>query len=134
MPFFEADAKHFASTSKTQMQGRYGGRISISIRQFAESVLRRSGTRENNFGFDWLPRVTGDHSHLGYWLEMAKGKVEGLFVMGQNPAVGAPNSRLERKALAKLKWLVVRDMVETETASSGVIRPRFFVRNWSLEN
>ena len=37
--------------------------------------------------------------------------------MGQNPAVGAPNSGLERRALAKLKWLVVRDMVETETAS-----------------
>ena len=48
---------------------------------------------------------------------MADGKVEGLFVMGQNPAVGAPNGRLQRNALAKLKWLVVRDMVETETAS-----------------
>jgi formate dehydrogenase major subunit len=73
--------------------------------------------RENDFGFDWLPRLTGDHSHFGYWLEMADGKMEGLFVMGQNPAVGAPNSRLERKALARLKWLVVREMVETETAS-----------------
>ena len=48
--------------------------------------------------FNWLPRVTGDHSHLGYWLDMAEGKIEGLFVMGQNPAVGAPNARLERKA------------------------------------
>jgi len=37
--------------------------------------------------------------------------------MGQNPAVGAPNAGLERKALGKLKWLVVRDMVEVETAS-----------------
>ena len=48
---------------------------------------------------------------------MADGKLEGLFVMGQNPAVGAPNAKLERTALAKLKWLVVRDMVETETAT-----------------
>ena len=30
------------------------------------------------------------------------GKLEGLFVFGQNPAVGAPNSRLERRALANL--------------------------------
>ena len=37
--------------------------------------------------------------------------------MGQNPAVGAPNARLERRALAKLQWLVVRDMVEIETAT-----------------
>jgi len=37
--------------------------------------------------------------------------------MGQNPAVGSPNGKFERSALGKLKWLVVRDMVETETAS-----------------
>ena len=73
--------------------------------------------KENDWGFNWLPRVTGDHSHQGYFLEMMDGKLEGLFVMGQNPAVAAPNSRLERKALSKLKWLVVRDMVELETAS-----------------
>jgi formate dehydrogenase major subunit len=76
-----------------------------------------AATKENGFGFDWLPRLTGDHSHQGYWSEMADGKVEGLFVMGQNPAVGAPNAKFERRALAKLKWLVVLDMVETETAT-----------------
>ena len=76
-----------------------------------------NAVKENGFGFDWLPRLTGDHSHQGYWVEMSKGKIEGLFVMGQNPAVGAPNSRMERRALAKLQWLVVREMVETETAS-----------------
>src|SRR4051794_30827291 len=41
-------------------------------------------TRENDFGFDWLPRLTGDHSHFGYWTEMQDGKLEGLFIMGQN--------------------------------------------------
>jgi formate dehydrogenase major subunit len=76
-----------------------------------------AANRENSWGFDWLPRVTGDHSHQGYFLEMLDGNVEGLFVMGQNPAVAGPNSRVERKALAKLKWLVVRDMVELETAT-----------------
>lgn len=76
-----------------------------------------AATKDNDFGFDWLPRLTGDHSYFGYWLDMADGKLEGLVVMGQNPAVGAPNARLERRALAKLKWLVVREMVETETAS-----------------
>src|SRR5882724_7394574 len=77
----------------------------------------QAANQENDWGFDWLPRVTGDHSHQGYFLEMMDGKVEGLFVMGQNPAVAGPNSRFERKALSKLKWLVVRDMVELETAS-----------------
>jgi formate dehydrogenase major subunit len=76
-----------------------------------------AANKENDWGFDWLPRVTGDHSHQGYFLDMLDGKLEGFFVMGQNPAVAGPNSRLERKALSKLKWLVVRDMVELETAS-----------------
>src|SRR5438128_1919818 len=76
-----------------------------------------AATRANDFGFGWLPKLTGDHSHFGYWLDMADGKLEGLFVMGQNPAVGAPNAKLERMALRNLKWLVVRDYVETETAT-----------------
>jgi formate dehydrogenase major subunit len=61
--------------------------------------------------------VTGDHSEQGYWLDMADGKMEGLFVLGQNPAVGSTNGRLQRKAMKNLKWLVVRDLVETETAA-----------------
>lgn len=80
-------------------------------------------TAKNEFGYQWLPKLTGDHSHFGYWLSMADGGLEGLFVMGQNPAVGAPNARLERRALAKLQWLVVRDMVETETATFWLDSP-----------
>jgi len=76
-----------------------------------------SATPENDFGFNWLPRVTGDHSHQAYWLDMMDGKMDGLFVIGQNPAVAGPNSGMERRALGKLKWLVVREMVETETAT-----------------
>jgi formate dehydrogenase major subunit len=90
-----------------------------------------AATKENDFGFGWLPRLTGDHSHFGYWLDMADGKLEGLFVMGQNPAVGAPNARLERKALSKLKWLVVRDMVETETATFWLDSPE--IQNGELK-
>ena len=87
---------------------------------------------ENEFGFHWLPRLTGDHSHQGYWLDMIDGKMDGLFVMGENPAVAGPNSGMERRGLAKLKWLVVRDLVDTETSSfwcsapevqNGEVRP-----------
>jgi formate dehydrogenase major subunit len=76
-----------------------------------------AATPENDFGFAWLPRLTGDHSYFGYWLDMADGKLEGLIVMGQNPAVGSPNAKLERAALGKLQWLAVRDLVETETSN-----------------
>ncbi len=91
-----------------------------NIDKYLVSLLKAyygdAATRENEFGFAWLPRLTGDHSYFGYWLDMADGKLEGLVVMGQNPAVGSPNAKLERAAMRRLKWLVVRDMVETETA------------------
>ena len=77
----------------------------------------QNASADNDFAFGMLPRITRNHSHFDSFVEMAEGAVEGLFVLGQNPVVGAQNGRLERKALAKLKWLVVRDMVEIETAS-----------------
>ena len=55
---------------------------------------------------------------------MAEGKIKGFFAMGQNPAVGGQNAGYQRQALAKLDWLVVRDLYETETASSGRTAPR----------
>jgi formate dehydrogenase major subunit len=124
MPFFEADshrlkdyvAKHSSRTGLWAGFDKYF--VSLMKAYYGDAA-----TKENDWGFNWLPRVTGDHSHFGYWLDMAEGKLEGLFVIGQNPAVGASNGRLERKALAKLKWLVVRDMVETETASFWYASP-----------
>ncbi|MGA7216851.1 MAG: molybdopterin-dependent oxidoreductase, partial [Candidatus Sulfotelmatobacter sp.] len=87
------------------------------IVSFLKAYYGEAAQPENSFGFDWLPRITGDHSHQAYWLDMMDGKMDGLFVMGQNPAVAGPNSGMERRALGKLKWMVVREMVETETAS-----------------
>jgi formate dehydrogenase major subunit len=92
-----------------------------NTRKYIVSLLKAwygdHASAENDFGFGLLPRTTRNHSHFYSFVEMADGLVEGMFVLGQNPVVGAQNGRLERKALAKLKWLVVRDMVEIETAS-----------------
>ena len=118
MPFFEEDSKKLAGYIKKHKTrtGMWSGFDSY-LTSLLKAYYGDSATKENDYGFNWIPRVTGDHSHLGYWLDMEDGKMEGLFVMGQNPAVGAPNAKLQRTALSKLKWLVVRDMVEIETAS-----------------
>lgn len=76
-----------------------------------------AATPENEFGYQWLPKIVGDHSHMPMFVAMDQGNVEGMFALGQNPAVGGQNAGFQRKALAKLKWLVVRDLFETETAS-----------------
>jgi len=72
---------------------------------------------DNEFCFDYLPRIDKDHSHYKTVTEMEDNKLTGYFVMGENPAVGSANSKLQRLALAKLEWLVVRDLDEIETAS-----------------
>jgi formate dehydrogenase major subunit len=74
-------------------------------------------TAENEFCFNYLPRIDKDDSCYRTVLEMLDGNVEGFIVVGENPAVGSANSRLHRLAMAKLKWLVVRDLVEIESAS-----------------
>ncbi len=124
MPFFGADS-HTLQEYIKKHRVRIGlwSNFDAYIISLLKAYYGDAATKDNDFGFNWLPRVTGDHSHYGYWLDMQDGKMEGLFVMGQNPAVGAANGRLERTALSKLKWLVVRDMVETETASFWLDSP-----------
>jgi formate dehydrogenase major subunit len=124
MPFLEADVPTLKKyIKKHESQTGLWSNFDAYIISLLKAYYGDGATEENDYGFGWLPRVTGDHSHFGYWLEMKDGKMEGLFVMGQNPAVGASNGKLERTALSKLKWLVVRDMVETETASFWLDSP-----------
>jgi formate dehydrogenase major subunit len=81
--------------------------------------------------YDYLPKIVGDHSHLPMFVQMSKGQIKGFFAMGQNPAVGGQNASFQRRALAKLDWLVVRDLYETETASFWKDSPE--VRNGTLK-
>jgi formate dehydrogenase major subunit len=92
-----------------------------NTRSYMVSLLKawwgEAAQYENEFCFDYLPRIDTDHSHYKTVTEMEDNKLEGYFVMGENPAVGSANSKLQRLALAKLKWLVVRDFTELETSN-----------------
>jgi len=72
---------------------------------------------ENDYGYRWIPKITGDHSHLVTSYTMLDGKVSGYFLFGQNPAAGSTNSRMQRKALEQLDWMVVLDLYEVESAA-----------------
>ena len=88
--------------------------------KYAISLLKawfgEGATEENGYGFAHLPKLTGNHSHFPTMLRAFDGGLDGLFVMGQNPAVGSIHSGLQRRALSHLKWLVVRDLTDLETA------------------
>src|SRR5438874_13020245 len=72
--------------------------------------------KDNDWCFDYLPHLSGDHSHMTTVADMADGAVQGYFVMGENPTAGSMHGALHRKGLRELDWLVVRDFAVTETA------------------
>ena len=74
-------------------------------------------TVENGFAFDYLPRISADHGTYQTVLDMIDDKVEGYFILGQNPAVGSAHGKLQRLGMAHLKWLVVRDLHMIESAT-----------------
>ncbi len=76
-----------------------------------------TATAENEFAFHYLPKLTGDHGTYQTVLDMMDDKVEGYFLLGQNPAVGSAHGKLQRLAMAHLKWLVVRDLNMIESAT-----------------
>src|SRR5207248_1482906 len=97
--------------------GGWWGKIDTYIVSLLKAWWGEKATPENEFCFDYLPRIDEDNGIYRCVLEMLDGNVEGFLVVGENPAVGSAHSKLHRLAMAKLKWLVVRDLVEIESAS-----------------
>jgi len=74
-------------------------------------------TAANDFCYDYVPKRSGNYSHIALFERMYEDKIKGLFCFGQNPAVGGPNVNMERAALGKLDWLVAVDLWDTDTAN-----------------
>jgi len=79
---------------------------------------------ENDFGYGWLPKLSGDFTYMSLFEKMRRREIEGAFLFGQNVGVSGPNARLERDALRTLRWLVVLDLFETESASCWYADPQ----------
>lgn len=76
-----------------------------------------AATKENDWAYNYLPKIVEDHSDLPMFISMKDGKMKGFFLLGQNPAAGGVNAGFHRAAMEKLEWLVVRDLYEIESAS-----------------
>jgi formate dehydrogenase major subunit len=83
---------------------------------YLKSMYGDAATPENNFGYDWHPKIIGDHSHLAMFAAMNEDKVKGMLLIGQNPATSI-HAKLERAGMAKLEWLVVKDNWVHESAT-----------------
>jgi formate dehydrogenase major subunit len=84
---------------------------------FQKSMWGAAATKENNFAYDYLPKLdVPAYDVLRAFDMMFQGKLNGYFCQGFNPLQSFPNKRKLTAALSKLKFLVVMDPLETETA------------------
>jgi formate dehydrogenase major subunit len=75
-----------------------------------------AATKENDFAYDWLPKRDGAYDIMAMFERMHQGKMNGFICQGFNPLAAMPNKKKMSAALAKLKYLVVIDPLETETS------------------
>jgi formate dehydrogenase major subunit len=91
------------------------------LRAYFVSLLKAywgdAATAENDYCFDYLPRLTGSHSSYETVLAQQEGTCKGYFLLGENPAVGSANAQMQRLGMANLDWLVVRDFSLIESAT-----------------
>ena len=73
-------------------------------------------TAENNWAFDYLPKIDKLYDVLQAFEMMNQGKMNGYICQGFNPVGSFPNKRKVIDGLSKLKFLVSIDPLETETA------------------
>lgn len=84
---------------------------------FQKSMWMDAATKENNFAYDYLPKLdVPAYDVLRAFELMHQGKMNGYLCQGFNPLQSFPNKRKVTAALSKLKFLVTMDPLETETS------------------
>jgi len=84
----------------------------------------KAATKQNDFGYHYHPKLpqlpAGGYENWSWAFifdHMLKGKMEGFFSFGMNPVCNGPNTDKVIAALSSLKWLVVAENFDQETAS-----------------
>jgi formate dehydrogenase major subunit len=84
---------------------------------FLKAMYGDAATAENNFGYDWLPKLdVPNYDVLRTFELMHEGRVNGYICQGFNPLLSFPNRAKITQSLSNLKFLIVMDPLQTETA------------------
>lgn len=83
---------------------------------FMKAWWGNAATKENNWAFDYLPKLDKGYDVLQAFELMSQGKINGYICQGFNPLASFPNKAKIGGALAKLKFLVIIDPLATETS------------------
>jgi formate dehydrogenase major subunit len=75
-----------------------------------------AATKDNDWAFDYLPKLDKGYDVLQAFELMAQGKLNGYICQGFNPLAAFPNKAKIGSGLGKLKFLVIIDPLATETS------------------
>ena len=81
-----------------------------------KAMYGAAATKENDFGFHYIPKIDRNYSWVNIWNDMYEGKVKGLFAFGMNGVMIGPDSNKNIQALKKADWLVVCEIYPDETS------------------
>ncbi|MBV6486201.1 MAG: Formate dehydrogenase-O major subunit [Pseudorhodoplanes sp.] len=82
---------------------------------FLKSLYGEKATKENEFGYQWMPKLDVAYDVLRMFEVMHQGKTTGLLCQGFNPLMSVAYKAKTVAALSKLKFLVSMDPIETDT-------------------
>ena len=83
---------------------------------FLKAMYGPAATKENDFAFNYLPKIDRNYSWVNIWNDMYEGKVKGIFAFGMNGVMIGPDSNKNIDALKKADWLVVCEIYPDETS------------------
>ncbi len=100
-----------------------------------KSLYGNASTKDNDWGYGWMPKIDGNYSWMYIYDDMYRGSSmrvggkepgpEGFITFGMNPVGLGPNSKKMIAALSKLKWMVVVENSEIETATFWKAPPEY---------
>jgi formate dehydrogenase major subunit len=94
----------------------YWGNTSKFAVSFLKAMYGDAATKQNDFAFDYLPKVDRNYSWTYLWDNMYNGVVKGLFAFGMNGVAIGPDSKKNIDALKRADWLVVGEIYPDETS------------------
>src|ERR1700722_5654944 len=84
---------------------------------FAKAMWGDAAKADNDWAYDYMPKLdVPAYDILRAFELMHLGKMNGYFCQGFNPLLAFPNRKKVTVGLSKLKWLVIMDPLDTETA------------------
>jgi formate dehydrogenase major subunit len=83
---------------------------------FLKAMYGDTAKKENDWAFQYLPKIDRNYSWVQIWDDMYRGHIKGMLAFGMNGVMIGPDSKKNIAALKKAEWLVVGEIYPDETS------------------